>query len=453
MLVLTFVSVLYGHSLKKKDLSESENFLDMLLMGRKLTLPLFVATLVSTWYGGIFGVTKIAFNQGIYNFVTQGLFWYVAYFIFAFFLVHRIRKHNSLSLPDLLRETIGTKAEKISAVFNLINVTPVAYIISLGLFLQLFTTWSLFTNMFVGLAMVLFYSSFGGFRAVVYSDLIQFFVMCISVALILYFSVSTFGGLEFLTNKLPATHFDPMGGEALMTTFVWGFIALSTLVDPVFYQRCFAAQSTKTAKNGIVVSIIIWFLFDMCTTFGAMYARALIPTADPGNAYLVYAIQLLPEGLRGFMLAGILAIILSTLDSYLFLGATTLNTDLIKFKTKRVFWHYMSLLFVATLGLVLAHFFEGNIKNVWKTLGSYSAACLLLPVIVSQIWPRLINQKVFLWMVTLGVIGTTMWRVIDKEMLCKQNSFCHNLDDLYFGIIFSLFGLLLSRVFKAKSSI
>ena len=47
-------------------------------MGRQLTLPLFVVTMVATWYGGIFAVNEITFNYGIFNFVTQGVFWYVA---------------------------------------------------------------------------------------------------------------------------------------------------------------------------------------------------------------------------------------------------------------------------------------------------------------------------------------------------------------------------------------
>ena len=34
-------------------------------MGRKMTLPIFVATLVATWYGGIFGVTALTFEKGV----------------------------------------------------------------------------------------------------------------------------------------------------------------------------------------------------------------------------------------------------------------------------------------------------------------------------------------------------------------------------------------------------
>ena len=84
VLVLTFAVAIYGHYRQKKPQNTA---LDYLLMGRQLTLPLFVATLVATWYGGIFGVNEITFNYGIYNFVTQGFFWYVAYIIFAFLLL------------------------------------------------------------------------------------------------------------------------------------------------------------------------------------------------------------------------------------------------------------------------------------------------------------------------------------------------------------------------------
>ena len=89
VLVITIASILYGNRIKKR-LPESEQLgpVELLLMGRKLTLPLFVATLVATWYGGIFGVTALAFEKGIYNIITQGFFWYFSYLIFAFFLFY-----------------------------------------------------------------------------------------------------------------------------------------------------------------------------------------------------------------------------------------------------------------------------------------------------------------------------------------------------------------------------
>jgi len=184
ILLLTFISVMYGQYLKKKR-GNSENketqFLDLLLMGRQLTLPMFVATLVATWYGGIFGVTKIAFEQGIFNFITQGVFWYISYILFAFFITHRVANYKAVTLPDLGEQMFGPKAGKLSAVFNFFNVLPIAYVISLGLLIQALFGISFLQSMVIGVTVVVIYTLYGGFRAVVFSDVIQFFVMCLGV--------------------------------------------------------------------------------------------------------------------------------------------------------------------------------------------------------------------------------------------------------------------------------
>lgn len=440
ILLITFFAVIYGHIQKRRQFNagEEENtFLDHLLMGRQLTLPMFVATLVATWYGGIFGVTEIAFNQGIFNFITQGAFWYVAYIIFALFLINKIKPYKAVTLPDLINKMFGPKSSKLSAIFNFFNVLPIAYVISIGLFLQLIFGGSLILMMSIGVAIVIAYSMLGGFRAVVFSDIIQFFVMCLGVFLVLAFSVSTFGGIDFLTNNLPEKHFSLTGGESLATTFVWGFIALSTLVDPNFYQRVFAAKSNKTAKKGILVSTLVWFGFDICTTAGAMYAKAVIPNAESGHAYLTYAVQILPDGVRGFVLAGIIATILSTLDSYLFLSGTTLSYDLApkRFRGK-MFIHHLGIILVGIIAIFMAQVFDGNIKMVWKTLGSYSSSCLLLPVVYGYIFPKKISDIQFVSACFCGIFATTYWR------LAKHSGFWVNVDELYIGILATSLGLL-----------
>ncbi len=443
VLFVTLSAVIYGEIKKKKSLDpkdEELNFLDLILMGRRLTLPMFVATLVATWYGGIFGVTRIAFEQGIYNFITQGVFWYLAYIIFAFFIVDKVSSYQALTLPDLIGKMFGPKSAFVSGVFNFFNVLPIAYAISLGVFIQSLFNLSLGPSMFLGIGLVVLYSMWGGLRAVVFSDLIQFSVMCSGVFLILILSTFHFGGFGFLKANLPSSYWNPTGTVGWETTLVWGFIALSTLVDPNFYQRCFAAQSVKTAKKGILISTLIWFGFDICTTFGAMYARAVIPEAAPESAYLTYAVQLLPSGIRGFVLAGILATILSTLDSYLFLAGTTMSYDLVPKKWKgKVILHHWGVIGVALLSVIMGLIFEGNIKAVWKTLGSYSAACLLLPVLYGYLFPNKIKDNQFVFSCLLGVIGVSIWRNI------TLTGFWANVDELYIGIILTSLGLIIYR--------
>lgn len=430
ILGLTFYAIYYGHRLKSKEPGSNE-LLELLLMGRKLTIPLFTMTLVATWYGGIFGVTEIAFKSGIYNFVTQGLFWYITYLVFAFFLVSKIRNVESMTLPDLVEKVVGPNSSKLASVFNLFNVLPIAYTISLGLFISLLTGWNMSLSSFLGVLVVLSYSTSGGLRSVIFSDIIQFFVMCSAVALVLIFSITNFGGLSFLTATLPESYFTITGHHSWGETLSWGFIALSTLVDPNFYQRCFAANSTKTAKKGIIIATLIWFCFDICTTFGAMYAKAVIPETESSYAYLTYAIQLLPNGLRGFFLAGILATILSTLDSYLFLAGTTLSFDILGKKVVNndsVNSQKISVIVTAFVAFLVSLLFDGNIKKVWKMLGSYSASCLLMPVLYSQLWPKKINDQKFIAASLTSLVITTFW-------ILKPFDTPFHIDELYVGML------------------
>tara|TARA_B110001469_G_scaffold18756_1_gene19233 strand:+ start:24275 stop:25720 length:1446 start_codon:yes stop_codon:yes gene_type:complete len=438
---ITLGAVVLGEYRKRTTLAnvdEETRLLDILLMGRRLTLPMFIATLVATWYGGIFGVTEMAFEYGIYNFVTQGVFWYAAYIIFALFIVHRVRRYQAVTLPDLVSRMFGPKSGRLSAVFNLFNVLPIAYVISVGLLLQILFGGPLWLTMSIGVVFVLMYAMWGGLRAVVFSDIVQFFVMCFAVLLVVILSVTQFGGLSFLREQLPETHFSITGGQSWGTLVVWGIVALSTLVDPNFYQRCFAADSTRTAKAGILLSTVVWFFFDICTTLGGMYAFALIPEAASGHAYLIYAVQLLPDGWRGFMLAGVAATILSTLDSYLFLAGTTVSYDLVPKRFRgRVALHHLGMIVSGIAAVVLGVAFEGNIMQVWKTLGSYMAACLLLPMMIGYFWPGRIADNQFVFASLLGAAGTTIWR------FTEQTGFWANVDSLYAGALCTGIGLIL----------
>lgn len=444
--LLTVGAVIYGHYRKRSATVRKDaasNVLDIMLMGRQLTLPLFVATLVATWYGGIFGVTETAFNYGIYNFITQGAFWYVTYLIFAFFIVQKVARYNAITLPELIGKMFGPRSARVSAVYNFFNILPIAYAISIGIFLQAVLGGTLLQMMTLGMVFVVLYTMWGGFRAVVFSDLIQCIVMCTAVALVLFWSLGTFGGWSFLRAHLPAAHFSPTGGNSWATTFVWGFVALATLVDPSFYQRCFAAKSVGVARWGIVLSTVIWFGFDICTTAGGMYARAVIPDAVPRHAYLTYALQLLPPGLRGFMLAGIAATILSTLDAFLFIAGNTLTYDLVPARWKgRVSLQRLGIVIAGILAVVLGQLFDGNIRETWKTLGSYAAACVLLPVLIGYAFPGKIRDNQFVFASLCGVAGTTAWRCIPRT------GFWLEVDALYIGTASTALGLLLYALLR-----
>lgn len=438
--IITILSVVWGQY-RKKSYSDEESFVDLMLMGRQLTLPMFIATLVATWYGGIFGVAQIAFENGIYNFVTQGFFWYMAYIVFAIFIIDKISKYKAMTLPDLVGQMFGPKSEKLSAIFNIFNLIPIAYAISIGSLIQMLFEIPLNISIVIGVLFVLSYSVVGGLRAVVFSDLIQFFVMCFSVIIVAIYSIYHFG-ISFLVASLPNHYFEPLGQHTLSQTLVWGLIAFSTLVDPNFYQRTFAARDYKTAKKGILISTVIWLFFDLSLTLGAMYAKALMENANSSNGYFYYALQLMPHGLKGFFLAGIAATVLSTLDSYIFLAGSTISYDLMpkKFKSK-VSIHHISVIFVGILSVLMAMIFEGNIKNVWKTLGSLSASSLLIPITFGHIFKNKISDNQFVASSLSGAAVTIYWRLSSF----KEST---GIDELYIGSSVCLLVILISKSIK-----
>lgn len=441
VLGITFAAALYGNWRRKKTKpSKRMSTLDYLLMGRQLTLPLFVATLVATWYGGIFGVNEITFNYGIYNFITQGVFWYAAYLIFAFFIAERVAKFNSLTLPDLTGHMFGPKSAKVAAAFTFFYITPVAYVLSLGMFLHMVFGISILNGMIAGTLFTCVYTAWGGFRSVVFSDLVQFFVMCGAVLLVVLFSLHAFGGLAFLKANLPAGHFTLTGGNSWANTLIWGFIALSALIDPSFYQRCFAAKNPSVVKKGVLISTFVWFCFDLCTTAGSLYARAVLPQAEPAQAYFFYSVQLLPTGLRGFFVAGILAIILSTLNSFLFISSNTLSFDFLRKRFSNVVLsNRISIFIVGALAICMAQLFHGSFKEIWLVLGSYFSACLLVPILAGYAWPKRISDRLFVGSSLTSAAVMTAWRFLPKSEILQA------LDPFYAGVAASLIILILFR--------
>ncbi len=376
------------------QISEMTSF-QYLLMGRQLTMPLFVMTLVSTWYGNIFGVTQIAFEHGIYNFITQGFFWYFAYFVFAFFFAEKIHATKAYSISEMISNMFGAKSGKFVAILLFIKTLPISYAIGMGLVLEMIFDISLTQGIITSCFIVAIFGCFGGMKSVVLRDILQFFLMYIAVISVVISSMYQFGSLDFLKQNLPNSYFSVKGNHDYQTMILWIFIAFSsTIVSPVFYQRCLAAKNGIIAKNGVIISVIFWFIFDLCTTIGGMYAKAVMPELSSINGYFLYGLEILPTGLKGIFVAGILATVFSTLDAFSFSSSALISYDMCKS------WSINSKLFpiirtaatiiTAILTASMAITFNGKIEDVWIILELYAGVAIMMPII----WKKFCNKSI-----------------------------------------------------------
>jgi solute:Na+ symporter, SSS family len=385
--VVAALAVYAGSLLAVARRSRSTSTIDYLLDGRRLTTPAFVATLVSTWYGGVLGVGEYAYRFGISNWLVMGVPYYLAALLFAFVLAGRARAAAVLSIPDQLRSAYGPTAARIGAGLVLLMAIPAAYVLMLGELLEMYVGITLPLAVVLGTAFTIAYVAAGGFRAVVRTNAVQFVLMFAAFLVVLPAALAKIGGLGALWSSLPATSRAWDGGVGAQYVVVWYFIALQTLVEPTFYQRCYAAESPRTARRGILISVGFWVVFDMLTTFSGLAARVLIPDlSDPAMSYPELGRLVLPRLGNAFFAVGLFATVMSTAHSYLFLGAATLGHDVAPELAGRVDerkWTMIGLGLVGAAAIVIALALR-SVIGIWHDVGSVVTAALLLPLALSH---------------------------------------------------------------------
>ena len=355
---------------------------EYLVMGRRLSLPAFVASIVSSWYGGILGVGEYSFKFGLSNWLVFGLPYYLAAFLFSKLLSRKARKTKLHTIPDQLNRAYGRNVSLVGAFFVFITTVPAAYVLQIGVLADTAFGIPLAIGVIGGTAFSIFYIFTGGLRGDVLTDKTQFILMFGGFAIMLAMLISNYGGLEFLRSNLPATHFTWRGTNPGSYIFVWYFIALATLVEPSFYQRCFAAKNEKVARNGILIAIAFWAIFDFMTTSTGMYARALLPDlADPLAAYPTLAVKVLPRAFQAIFLLSLFATVMSTVDSYTFVAGTTIGKDFIwRLKGGDITKHSrLGLVIAGILAIIIALYFK-SVIDIWYVFGTLGTCAMLIPL-------------------------------------------------------------------------
>jgi solute:Na+ symporter, SSS family len=361
--------------------------LEYLLAGRRLTTGPFVATLVATWYGGVLGVGEYSYRYGISNWLVMGVPYYLAALLFAFGLARRARTSAALSIPEQLAATYGPAAGRLGALLVLLMAVPGAYVLMLGDLLGIYLGLPLAWAVVLGTAFTIVYVAAGGFRSVVSTNILQFVLMYLGFIVVLPVALHAAGGLSAVWAALPAANRMWDGGLGTQAVVVWYFIAMQTLVEPTFYQRCYAAETPAVARRGVLVSVGFWVLFDALTTFTGLTARALMPgLANPVLAYPELGRLVLPPLANALFAVGMFATVMSTAHSYLFLAAATIGHDVAPELAARVDerrWTILGLVAVGGAAVALALALRSVIA-IWHDVGSVVTSALLLPLALSH---------------------------------------------------------------------
>ena len=418
---------------------------EYLLMGRRLSLPGFIATLVTTWYGGILGLGENTYLYGVQTWFIFALPYYIFGLIFALFLAKRISKVKFISIPDHFHHHYGRSAGIVSALFILVLASPAPYKLSIGILLQTFLDISLGWALILALGTSMIYIWTGGFGAIIRTDIFQFILMYGGFIILLGFAWGEYGSPISIISQLPETHIDPSGGMSVQYILVWFFIAMWTFVDPGFYQRCAAANSPVTANKGILISLLFWFIFDLLTITAGLYAKFALEISAPLFAFPLLGMEILPPIIFGLFIVGILATIMSTVDSLGFISAITFGRDIMwriqvadagktpdidRTMTPMV---QKGLFVMAFLALALAVTIP-SVVRLWYMTGSIIVPGLLLPFLMT-FRTHHINSVNIIQLMTLPVMIAIIWFIMGN----LTDGYPFGLEPFYPGLLTSLF--------------
>ena len=424
---------------RNKTEKSSQN--DYIINGRKLSLPGFIATLVSTWYGAILGIGENTYLYGIQTWFIFAFPYYIFAGLYAIWLSEKIWKTNVLSIPDIFRRNYGHQTGIISAYLIFILSSPAPYILSLGILLKFLFNIELIICLIIASIFSTVYLWNGGLSSIVKTDIFQLILMFAGFILLIGYSwVESVSPIE-LFRSLPDSHTDPLGGKSIQYISVWFFIAIWTIIDPSFFQRCSAVNNPRDAKKGLLLSIGFWFIFDILTISAGLYAYIFVIPKSPLMAYPMLAFKILPPGILGVFIVSLLAIIMSTIDSMSFVNAITFGRDIIwrlrkKDAKKNPVYLIKSALIAVSILSILLSILVPSVVRLFYTLGSIIIPGLILPFInaLTAKNKNINNYFSSLWL-CLPVLISFLWFFIEKF----QAGLLPPIEPFYPGMTISIF--------------
>src|SRR5258708_3543723 len=233
-----------------------------------------------------------------------------------------------------------TRGSVVGYVLTKISVTPLPGglgVFAGGIVLRAVTGWDVYTSAGILIVITGIYTIIGGLRAVIYTEVMQAVVLIIGSAALVFFGLHEIGGWTTLHRQLPADFFS-MWKPANHPDFPWTGVVFGAPILGVWYwctdqhivQRLLAAKNITDARPGTIFPRFLKILPVFIFVLPGMIASALYADVRNGSgdsAYPALVTRLLPGGLKGLVLAGMLAALMSSLASAFNSCSTLLTWD------------------------------------------------------------------------------------------------------------------------------
>lgn len=335
---------------------------------------------------------------------------------------------DSITIPSFLESRLKGKSRLLRITTSIIILIFFTFYASSGMvaggkFFQSSFGLDYHIGLLIVSAVVIFYTLFGGFLAVSYTDVVQGIVMFFALLLVPIvglFMTGGFSGTAASIREVNPELLSFVSGASflgILSAVAWG---LGYFGQPHIIVRFMAISSVKELKSARRIGIGWMFL----SLFGAV-ATALIGIAyfqqnastlgDSETVFIVLGQIIFHPLIAGIMLAAILAAVMSTISSQLIVTSSALVEDLYKAVIKTdasdqqyVFLGRMAVLIVSVIAIVLAWPNNESILKIvsfsWAGFGASFG-----PIILLSLYWRKITSAGALWGMITGALTVLIW--------------------------------------------
>lgn len=408
-----------------------------------------------------------------------------------------------MTMPEYLQQRFGGRRTQLFIavlslfiyIFTKISVDMYAG----ALFIQLALQWDIYLAIVLLLSITALYTVAGGLAAVIYTDAAQTAIMLAGALTLMGFSFVEIGGWDGLmdgyANAIPSVRVpnstcgiprddafhifrDPVNSDLPWPGVIIGMSIPSIWYwcsDQVIVQRSLAAKTLTHAKGGSLLAAYLKILPFFAIMLPGMISRILytddVACADPeackmicGNpvgctdtAYARLVMELLPTGLRGLMMAVMIAALMSSLTSIFNSASTIFTMDLWKtFRSRASEWELMIvgrvfvlvLVVVSVLWIPVVQASQGGQLFIYiQSISTYLQPPVSIIFLTGCFWKRT-NEKGAFWGLVVGLLVGCIRMLLD---FIYPAPLCYEEDDrpevlkhvhyLYFSMLLSFITL------------
>jgi len=453
LIALYFVFVLGIGILAKRSVSSS---IDFFLSGRSLPAWVTGLAFISANLGAveIIGMSANGANFGI---PTVHYFWigavpamlFLGVVMMPFYYGSKVR-----SVPEFMNRRFGPAAHLVNALSFALAQLLIAGInlYLLASIVKVLLGWPLWVSLLTAAVIVLTYTALGGLSAAIYNEVLQFFVIVAALLPLTLVGLHKVGGYSGLTDRISQL---PDGADRLSS---WPGTNLTGIENPVLsvigivfglgfvlsfgywttnfveVQRAMASSSISAAQRSPIIGAFPKMFIPFIVIFPGMIAGVLVgelanppegTTPDYNDAILYLMRDLLPNGMLGVAIAGLLASFMAGMAANISAFNTVFSYDLWQTYVKKdepddYYTRVGRLATVAaTVIAVGTAFFASNYSNIMdylQTLFGFFNAPLFATFILGMFWKRMTPTAGWTGLVS-GTLAAVLVGVLSKDAL------------------------------------